>query len=70
MRPGYEWLVGVLVNLSLWHTELAITGVSLMVCVWKLKGALDAPDGGGGPILPSEVRFGVGNADEDMGEPP
>lgn len=39
-----------------------------MVCVWKLKGVLDA--GGGGPIFPSELSVGVGNPEEDMGEPP
>lgn len=41
-----------------------------MVCVWKLNGVRDAPAGGGGPIFPSEVRVGVGNPEEEMGEPP
>lgn len=50
------------------HTEFAIAGLSLMDCVWKLKG-LRAPPGGGGPNVDSELKEGVPRPAEDgMGE--
>jgi len=50
------------------HTEFAIAGLSLMDCVWKLKGLRD-PAGGGGPSVVSELKDGVPRPAEDgMGE--
>lgn len=48
--------------------ELAIAGLSLMACVWKLKGPRDPPGGGGGPILPSELSVGVEPAEDTIGD--
>jgi hypothetical protein len=48
------------------HTEFASTGLSLIDCVWKLKGAR-AP-GGGGPIVPS-LKAGVRLADDGIDDP-
>jgi hypothetical protein len=48
------------------HTEFASTVLSLIDCVWKLKGPR-AP-GGGGPIVPS-LKAGVRLADDGIGDP-
>jgi hypothetical protein len=51
------------------HTEFASTGLSLIDCVWKLKGPR-APGGGGGggPIVPS-LKAGVRLVDDGIGDP-
>jgi hypothetical protein len=49
------------------HTEFASTGLSLIDCVWKLKGPR-VPGGGGGPIVPS-LKAGVRLADDGIGDP-
>ena len=46
-----------------WLTDLATAGVSLIVCVWKLKGFRGPEGGGGGPMLPMLIMLSTLNAE-------